>query len=132
MWIEAGLGETLSVELSTFSIKVLIVVPGSFRTEGIYGQPFFKANPIPVYDDLRNVTMQSFGAVPGTQPGDPDKAMEVVVDVVRSEGRARGRPWPLYLALGDDADEGIRQKSTKLLRHVDEWGDVIRSVSFEN
>jgi len=26
---------------------------------------------------------------------------------------------PLYLALGDDADEGIRQKSTTLLRHVE-------------
>jgi len=59
---------------------------------------------------------------------DPDKAMEAVVDVVKGEGKAKGRPWPLYLALGDDADEGIRQKSTTLLRHVDEWRDVIKSV----
>jgi hypothetical protein len=127
----SGLGETLSIELAQFSIKVLIVAPGSFRTEGIYGQPFFTSNAIPVYDDLRNITMQRFGAVAGTQKGDPDKAMEVVVDVVNGEGKAKGRPWPLYLALGDDAHEDIRQKSTKLLKHVDEWGDVVRSVNFD-
>jgi hypothetical protein len=128
---KSGLGETLSVELAPFSIKVLIVAPGSFKTEGIYGQAFFTSNSIPAYDDLRNTTMQCFGVDAVTQKGDPDKAMEAVVDVVRGEGKAKGRPWPLYLALGDDADEGIRQKSTKLLKHVDEWGDVIRSVNFD-
>jgi len=128
---ETGLGETLSVELAPFSIKVLIVAPGSFKTEGIYGQAFFTSNSIPAYDDLRNTTIRRFSAVPGTQKGDPNKAMEAVVDVVKGEGKAIGRPWPLYLALGDDADDGIRQKSTKLLRHVDEWGDVIKSVNFD-
>jgi predicted metal-dependent enzyme (double-stranded beta helix superfamily) len=117
--------------LAPFAIKVLIVAPGSFRTEGIYGQPFFTSNPISIYDELRNITMQHFSAVPGTQKGDPNKAMEVVVDVVKGEGKAKGRPWPTYLALGNDADEGIRQKSTRLLKHVDEWGDVIGSVHFD-
>lgn len=126
-----SLGETLSVELAPFSIKVLIVAPGSFRTEGIYGQPFFVSNPITVYDDIRNTAMQRFAAVPGTQKGDPDKAMEVVVDVVKGEGKAKGRPWPLYLALGDDADDDIREKTNKLLEHVDQWSDVIRSVNFD-
>jgi hypothetical protein len=128
---QLGLGETLSVELAPFSIKVLIVAPGSFKTEGIYSQRFFTSNLIPAYDDLRNTTKKGFGAVPGTQKGDPDKAMEAVVDVVKGEGKAQGRPWPLYLALGDDAGEDIRLKTTKLLKHVDEWGDVIRSVSFD-
>jgi hypothetical protein len=69
--------------------------------------------------------------VAGSQKGDPDKAMEVVVDVVRGEGKAKGRPWPLYLALGDDADANIRQRSMNLLKHVDQWGDVIKSVNFD-
>ena len=128
---KSGLGETLSVELAPFSIKVLIVAPGSFKTEGIYGHKFFTSNSIPAYDELRDIAMKRFSAVAGTQKGDPNKAMEAVVDVVKGEGKAKGRPWPLYLALGDDADEGIRQKSTKLLRHVDEWGDVVRSVNFD-
>jgi hypothetical protein len=69
--------------------------------------------------------------VAGSQKGDPDKAMEVVVDVVRGEGKAKGRPWPLYLALGEDADANIRQRSMNLLKHVDQWGDVIKSVNFD-
>lgn len=75
--------------------------------------------------------MQRFSSIPGKEKGDPVKAMEAVVDVVRGEGKAKGRPWPLYLVLGDDADEGIRQKATKLLKHVDQWSDVIRTVSFD-
>jgi len=126
-----SLGETLSVELAPFAIKVLIVSPGAFKTEGIYRQSFFTSNSIPAYDELRNLAMERFSAVPGTQKGDPDKAMETVVDVVKGEGKAKGRRWPLYLALGDDAEEGIRQKSNKLLRHVDEWRDVIKSVNFD-
>jgi len=125
------IGETLSVELASFSIKVLIVAPGAFRTEGIYGQEFFTSNLIPAYDDLREVTIQQFGSVAGSEKGDPDKAMEVVVDVVRGEGKAKGKPWSLYLALGDDADANIRQRSMKLLNHVDQWGDVIKSVNFD-
>jgi len=53
------------------------------------------------------------------------------VDVVRGEGKAKGRPWPLYLALGDDADANIRQRSMNLLKHMDQWGDVIKSVNFD-
>src|SRR5882762_5677313 len=127
----SGLGETLSVELAPFAIKVLIVAPGAFRTEGIYGQRFFDSNPIPAYDELRNIRKQGFGAIAGTQKGDPHKAMEAVVDVVKGEGKAKGRPFPLYLALGEDADAGIRQKSVTLLKHIDEWGDVIRTVNFD-
>jgi hypothetical protein len=127
----SGLGETLSVELAPFSIKVLIVAPGSFRTEGIYGQPFFTSNPIPAYDTLRSMIIQRVGTVPGTERGDPDKAMEAVVDVVNGEGKARGRPFPLYLALGQDADVDIRARSAKLVNHMDDWGDVIKNVNID-
>jgi len=125
------IGETLAVEVAQFSIKVLIVEPGAFKTEGINSQKFFTSNPIAAYNDMRRTATEEFGSIYGTQKGDPNKAMEAVVDVVRGEGKAKGRPWPLYLALGDDADEGIRQKSAKLLKHVDEWGDVIKSVNFD-
>lgn len=127
-----GLGETLSIELAVFSIKVLIVAPGSFKTEGIYGQQFFNSNPILAYGEFRDATNQRFRtAVGGAQNGDPDKAMEAVVDVVKGEGKAKGRPWPLYLVLGHDAEEAIRQKTTKLLNHIDEWSDVIGAVGFD-
>jgi len=126
------LGETLAVELAPSGIKVLIVEPGAFKTEGIYGQTYFTTNPVPENDEIRAASIKLFASVAGTQKGDPDKAMEAVVDVVRGEGAAKGRPWPLYLALGDDAEAGIREKCGKLLQHLEEWGDVTRGVSFES
>lgn len=95
---------------------------GSFRTENIYGQPFDISNPISGNDALRTKASKAFGSVAGTEKGDPNKAMEVVVDVVRGEGKAKGREWPLYLALGADSERDIRTKVGKLVRHVDEWG----------
>lgn len=86
---------------------------------------------MPANDVIRAASMRGFASVPGAQKGDPDKAMEVVVDVVRGEGAAMGRPWPLYLVLGDDAEEGIKEKCGKLLKHLDEWKDVTRNVSFD-
>jgi len=76
---------------------------------------------------MRLDLVENWGAVSGKQPGDPNKAMEIVVDVVRGEGVAAGKPWPLYLVLGEDAEEAIRTKCKKMLDHLDEWRDVVRS-----
>ena len=40
---------------------------------------------------------------PPSSKGDPDKAMEAVVDVVKGQGVANGKPWPFYLFLGEEA-----------------------------
>jgi hypothetical protein len=117
-------------ELFHFHIRVLLVEPGAFRTEGIYGQPYYDLNPIEEYDSLRRSAMTRFASIPGREPGDPDKAVEVIVDVVRGEGVAKGRPWPDYLFLGDDAEAAVRAKCSKFLKVLDEWADVTRNVSF--
>lgn len=124
------MGETLAIEVAQFSIKVLIVLPGSFRTKIITGE-FFEGNRIADYDGIRKSAADIIGRVPGNQPGDPVKAMEILVDVVRGEGVAEGKAWPLYLPLGRDSEEAIRGKSKKLTGILDEWQDVIRSTGFE-
>lgn len=58
--------------------------------------------------------------------------MQVVVDVVRGEGVAKGRPWPGYLILGEDAENDVRTKCSKVLKVLDEWVDVSRGVNFDN
>ncbi|KAG1758790.1 hypothetical protein EDD22DRAFT_956546 [Suillus occidentalis] len=124
------MGETLAVELAPFNIRVLIVEPGAFRTENIYSNKFDTwTNPIPDYDETRAETLAKYEAIPGKQPGDPMKAMKFVVDVVRGEGVAAGREWPLYLVLGEDAERDIRNKCMMMLKHLDEWKDVIRDVN---
>ncbi|KAG2047411.1 NAD(P)-binding protein [Suillus hirtellus] len=125
-----AMSETLALELAPFNIRILIVEPGAFRTENIYRNKFDTwTNPIPDYDKTRAETQVMYEAIPGRQPGDPMKAMKLVADVVRGEGVAAGRDWPLYLVLGEDAERDVRNKCMMMLRHLDEWQDVIRDVN---
>lgn len=120
------------MELAPFSIRVLLVAPGSFRTEGIFGQAFNTRTPIPAYDTLRATSKARNEAIAGTERGDPDKATEAVIDVVRGEGAARGRAWPGCLVLGEDAERDLRERCERTLRELDEWTDVSRSVAFDS
>jgi hypothetical protein len=129
--LRAGLGETLSLELAPFSIRVLIVEPGAFRTEGIYGQKYNTSNPIPDYNDLRAFSKALFASIGGTQKGDPDKAAVAIVDVVRGEGVAEGKPWPLYLVLGEDAEQNVRDKIKKVGDVLEEWKQVSRNMNID-
>ena len=62
---------------------------------------------------------------------DPAKAMALLVDVVRGEGKAEGKEWPLYLPMGKAAEEAIRGKAEKMTRVLDEWGEIIRNLDFD-
>ncbi|KAF5355243.1 hypothetical protein D9758_006006 [Tetrapyrgos nigripes] len=121
--------ESLAAELSPFNIKVLLVAPGAFRTEGIYSIPFNTSNPIPDYDSLRNVAMARYNSIPGTETGDPTKGMQVLVDVIRGEGCAEGKKWPGTLLLGEDAERDLRKKWDTFTNILKEWGDVVRTGS---
>ncbi|KAJ7182745.1 hypothetical protein C8R43DRAFT_967969 [Mycena crocata] len=128
-----SLAETLTVEVAPLGVRVLLIEPGASRTEA-YSQAtqrYHMQNVIADYDAMRALSMERFGAVGGKEKGDPAKAMEAVVDVVRGEGVARGRPWPGRLVLGEDAESDVRAKCKKVLDGMDEWSDVVRGVSFD-
>lgn len=125
-----AIAETLTAELTPLNVRVLLVQPGAFRTEGIYREQYFTNNRIPDYDAIRGKSIELFASVPGKEKGDPDKAMEVLVDVVKGQGVAKDRPWPGYLVLGEDAEAAVRDKCAKVLGVLDEWVDVARGVNF--
>ncbi|KAJ7705431.1 hypothetical protein B0H17DRAFT_1037936 [Mycena rosella] len=118
------LSETLAVEIEPFSIRMLIVEPAAFRTNSLMNTPYYTGNKIADYDGMREKNMQWYSTVNGMIKGDPAKAMEVLTDVVRGEGGAVGRPWPLYLFLGDVAVQGIAEKCYRILKVIDDWKEV--------
>ncbi|KAJ6595631.1 hypothetical protein DFH09DRAFT_144027 [Mycena vulgaris] len=127
-----ALTETLTVELAQFNIRVLLVQPSAFRTRMVRTADNYNIqNPIAAYDDTRRESINQYASRDGTQMGDPDKAMEAVVDVVRGEGAAQGKPWPGYLLLGKDADRDVRAKCKIMTEHLDEWCEVVRGVDFD-
>ena len=126
-----ALAETFAVELAPFKIPVLLVIPGSFATEGMYRPSISADNAIAGYDAMREESRLRFHSLAVSAKGDPDKAMEVVVDVVRGEGVASGKSWPFYLILGEDADRDVGMRCRKVLGVLGEWKDVALSVSFD-
>ncbi|THU98075.1 NAD(P)-binding protein [Dendrothele bispora CBS 962.96] len=136
--------ETLATELAPFSVRFLIVEPGAFRTEGIHSarpyQPpqFSESNPDPrpEYAPVGERMVEWYRSIDGNQKGNPDKAVELIVDIVKEEGKAKEKieetGWPLYLVLGKDGEEGVREKCQKMLKVVDEWGDFVEGLEFEN
>ncbi|KAJ7722293.1 hypothetical protein DFH07DRAFT_289091 [Mycena maculata] len=129
-----ALAEGFSGELAHLNIRVLLVEPSAFRT-GMINAPgmldgLTRKDGFADYDKPRNALLNFFKTVP-PPPGDPVKAMEAVVDVVKGEGVAAGRPWPTYLVLGRDAEKAILAKTDKLRMHLEEWTDVVRGVEFE-
>ncbi|KAF7353705.1 putative oxidoreductase YusZ [Mycena venus] len=129
-----ALAEAFSGELAHLNIRVLLVEPSAFRTSMINAEGFFdglkRKDGIPDYDSPRNRTLDLFNSFPPPS-GDPVKAMAAVVDVVRQEGVAVGKPWPTYLVLGRDAEKAILAKTDKLKSHLTEWAEVVRGVEFE-
>ncbi|KAF7369241.1 putative oxidoreductase YusZ [Mycena venus] len=129
-----ALAESLTAEVAPLGVRVLLVQPGAFRTS-IASQSssvYHTSNPIPDYDAMRGVSEGRFKGLSGTEKGDPSKAMDAVVDVVRGEGHAQGRPWPGLLVLGQDAENDVRGKCKRVLDHLDEWKDVVRGVGIDS
>lgn len=124
------LGESLATELRPFSIRVLILQPGSFRTDCIM-YPNFAEKKIKDYQEVDQKTRAYFGTLNGKQPNDPDRGMDIVVDVVRGEGRAAGKPFPLWLALGADAVRDIRAKTNRIIESLDVYQDLSVAVGYD-
>ncbi|KAI0262611.1 hypothetical protein BC834DRAFT_890947 [Gloeopeniophorella convolvens] len=126
-------GETLSVELLPFGIRVLIVAPGTFNAGP---QPVF-TNPTPPYLEAHKLMRERLEKIAGKKgKGDPKRGMDVVVDVVRGEGRAASRvkegKWPLWLVLGEDALQDVRARADKLRDTLTEWAGVGSDLGYEN
>ena len=112
-----GLSEALAVELAPLGIKVLIVEPGSFRTE-LAGSAMKYMPENTAYKDTVGQTRNFAKGMDGTQIGDPLKAAAAIDKALAAE------KTPLRLQLGEDAVNAIKQHSENLLKDLAEWEEV--------
>lgn len=87
---------------------------------------------IPDYEPLRKAGVARYQAQANKQPGDPVKAMKALADVIRGEGLAAGRPMPLWLLLGVDSEQDLRDSIDKRLQNLEEWKDVSRYCAIDS
>jgi NAD(P)-dependent dehydrogenase (short-subunit alcohol dehydrogenase family) len=113
-----GASEALAGEVAPFGIRVTIVEPGPFRTEFL-GRSMLRATPIPDYEAGPAGALRArFATGHGQQPGDPVRAVEAIIDVVRSPSA------PLRLPLGRAAVERTRAKLQGQLADLEACAEV--------
>ena len=71
-----------------------------------------------------------YSAYSGKQPGDPKRAVEIILDLVRGEGVAEGKTVPQGFALGSDCFGIIESSCKETLQVLGEWKEVITSTDF--
>lgn len=66
----------------------------------------------------------------GTEIGDPRKAVERILDIVKGEGMAAGKGGqiPIRLPLGRDGMEVLKLKSERTLELCRDWEGLITST----
>jgi NAD(P)-dependent dehydrogenase (short-subunit alcohol dehydrogenase family) len=120
-----GMSEAVYGEVGPLGIHVTIVEPGPFRTDFI-GRSLIRAEQsIDAYSETSGKFIQFLDKIEGSQPGDPDKAAQVLIQAVNSN-----HP-PLRLVLGKYAYKKFRQKLQSLTAELDEWEAIASSTDFE-
>jgi NAD(P)-dependent dehydrogenase (short-subunit alcohol dehydrogenase family) len=119
-----GLSESLAAEVAPLGIRVLIVEPGSFRTE-FGGARMHRSNPIDAYAETVGATRAFIDSMDGTQPGDPDKAARAILTALDADDP------PLRLALGDDAVDAIGAALERRRSDLSGWATLSRDTAVE-
>jgi len=120
-----GMSASLAQEVRPFGVKVTAVAPGAFRTDFLSDHSIRKSDAEDAaYGASVGRVMSGFGAMAGKQIGDPDRAAQAILDLVRSE-----QP-PIHLLLGTDALRRAREKVDAVIEEMDRWEDVTRGTDF--
>jgi NAD(P)-dependent dehydrogenase (short-subunit alcohol dehydrogenase family) len=118
-----GFSEVLANEVRPFGVRVIIVEPGAFRTDW-QGSSMAMQEPGPDYRDTVGRMHEMRRATNGTQPGDPARAADVIIDVVN------GPEPPRRLLLGRGAVEQALASGTERNEEARQWAAVSLSADF--
>ncbi len=119
-----GLTEALRGELAPFGIKVMAVEPGPFRTDFLGRSGKEAKLRITDYEDTVGKTRDYFKTQAGKQPGDPQRAIEAVVEAISAE-----KP-PKHLLLGKIALGRFRTHLQEWNEELDQWADLTNGADF--
>lgn len=119
-----GLSEALAKEVEPLGIRVTAIEPGPFRTDFSGRSLRQPRNPMPAYAATAGARRAEITGNYGKQPGDPVRAADAIIQVVRS-----AKP-PLNLVLGKNGLDRVRAKLNKLMSSIDEWEAVTVSADF--
>ncbi|KAK7021899.1 hypothetical protein VNI00_017188 [Paramarasmius palmivorus] len=130
-WALRGLSASLHDEIAPLGLRSICIDFGYFRTAFLndgHRKPYD-----PRIEDYNGVTGDyeaALQAYNNKQPGNPIKGAEIMVDIVRGEGFAEGKPFSNNIQLGSDCYATAKEESEKALLRLEEWKDVSFSTDF--
>lgn len=120
-----GFSESLGAELKEFGIHVTVVSPGYLRTNFLgAGSLVVPQYEIKEYSSVREAQNQHQHNINGAQPGDPDKAAGVIIDIAAQE-----QP-PLHLYLGADAYGLVESKMKDVKVEMEKLRSLATSINY--
>jgi NAD(P)-dependent dehydrogenase (short-subunit alcohol dehydrogenase family) len=119
-----GFSEALSKEVAPLGIKVTVIAPGPFRTDWAGRSLRTASQRIDAYGDTVHARLDQLSKVSGHQAGDPVRAADAIIDVVRSDAP------PLHLVLGAAGLKAVRDKTNALKQTLDQWEAVSVATDF--
>lgn len=121
--------ESLWHDTESFGIQTLLIEPGRFRTLLLSEENRTDSSShIPDYAEMTSKHFAILSAASQKQPGDVQKGVKIMVDLVRKEGVAEGKKVPFRFPIGTDCYEEVKEKLNELLETMEEWKTVITST----
>jgi len=119
-----GLSESLSKEVGSLGIKVIIVEPGPFRTDWAGRSLKTPRKPVDAYADTAIARRRQIQGISGTQAGDPVRASEAIIATVEKKDA------PLRLPLGGVAYDAIAAEIAALRKEHDSVVAIARGADY--
>ncbi|KAF4341542.1 oxidoreductase yusZ [Fusarium beomiforme] len=126
-----GVVESLHQETKNLGLRTILMEPGRFRTPLLSsGHLQSKQSQIPDYEAFSVAVNNHLQAEDLKRPGNPEKFVTIVLDLVKQEGCAKGKAVPFRLPVGRDAVEEIQAKLTEVAGVLQDWDSVITSTDY--
>lgn len=116
--------EAVKAEAGPHGVKVTLVEPGPFRTDFIGRSMDRASDGVEAYSGTSGKFAKLLDSMDGKQVGDPEKAAEVIVTMVK-EGQA-----PMRLPLGKYAVKKVKDRAAASVREVEAWESVVAATDF--
>lgn len=119
-----ALGESLAQQVGPLGIKVTNIEPSGFRTDWAGRSANVVSTSFPDYEETVGKNLAGIQGYSGRQPGDPQRAAQIMFDLVRQENP------PLHLPLGKAAVKGAREKFAALVQELESVAALGDSADF--
>jgi NAD(P)-dependent dehydrogenase (short-subunit alcohol dehydrogenase family) len=119
-----GFTESLAQEIEPFGLHATVVMPGYFRTNFLSTDSLVTPQTqLEVYTNVRQMQQAHQQDINNNQPGDPNKAAEVLIEVAKME-----KP-PLHLFLGADAYSIAESKIGLVTKEMEAYKPLATSTN---